>query len=451
MSHSGWRMKKVTLILTVALMAALASAEGDSTRKRSMSLTDCVQEALLRNLDVQIERINPQVSREELRGSYAGYDPTFRVAGEHRYQLSGGGFDPSIQFNIPPTEGEFDTLSAGLSGGLLPWGTTYDIAASVTESVSTFTTNRSDTSRGSVGITLSQPLLKNFLIDGTRLRISVSKNRLNYSEMGLRVRIMDVVTRVEKAYYDLIAARENVKVQEKALQLAEQRAPARIIAGVIGAQVGGPAGRRRAGHQRVVAAGDPGHHAAVQALWQQTAGGYAGQRGIAHVVLDQHAVCSLGRAVALQHALDRGANAARLARVQIEQRVECAGAAGIFVQSVTAHRPARRRAELSRRLREQFGGTLAPVSRVEAGKGWHAHALVLQPLERVGLVCPGQGRGRSRRCRFHRIVHGHRVPFAARRILPQPLECAERLTVPGWPGSTRETGRFRGESPQIPA
>ncbi len=222
MSHSGWRMKKVTLILTVALMAALASAEGDSTRKRSMSLTDCVQEALLRNLDVQIERINPQVSREELRGSYAGYDPTFRVAGEHRYQLSGGGFDPSIQFNIPPTEGEFDTLSAGLSGGLLPWGTTYDIAASVTESVSTFTTNRSDTSRGSVGITLSQPLLKNFLIDGTRLRISVSKNRLNYSEMGLRVRIMDVVTRVEKAYYDLIAARENVKVQEKALQLAEQ-------------------------------------------------------------------------------------------------------------------------------------------------------------------------------------------------------------------------------------
>ena len=33
---------------------------------------------------------------------------------------------------------------------------------------------------------------------------------------------MDVVTSVEKAYYDLIAARENVKVQEKALQLADQ-------------------------------------------------------------------------------------------------------------------------------------------------------------------------------------------------------------------------------------
>lgn len=222
MPHSARRMKKVTLVLTAALVAALVPAQGEAARKRSMSLTDCVQEALVRNLDVQIERINPQISREELRGSYAGYDPTFRISGEHRYQLSGGGFDPTIQFNIPPTEGNSDTFSSGISGGLLPWGTTYDIGASLTESVSTFTTNRSDTTRGSAGITLTQPLLKNFLIDGTRLRISVAKNRLNYSEMGLRAKIMDVVTSVEKAYYDLIAAQENVKVQEQALQLAQQ-------------------------------------------------------------------------------------------------------------------------------------------------------------------------------------------------------------------------------------
>lgn len=222
MPHSARRMKKVILVLTAVVVAALVPAQGEAARKRSMSLTDCVQEALIHNLDVQIERINPQLSREDLRGAYAGYDPIFRISGEHRYQLSGGGFDPTIQFTIPPTEGEFDTISSGLSGGLLPWGTTYDIAASLTESVSTFTTNRSDTTRGSAGITLSQPLLKNFLIDGTRLRISVSKNRLDYSEMGLRSKVMDVVTSVEKAYYDLIAARETVKVQAKALQLAEQ-------------------------------------------------------------------------------------------------------------------------------------------------------------------------------------------------------------------------------------
>src|SRR5436190_18765031 len=33
---------------------------------------------------------------------------------------------------------------------------------------------------------------------------------------------MDTITIVETAYYDLIAARENVKVQEQALQLADR-------------------------------------------------------------------------------------------------------------------------------------------------------------------------------------------------------------------------------------
>lgn len=203
-------------------MAVVADAQTGALRTRAMSLTDCVQEALVQNLDVQIERINPQISRADLSGAYAGYDPTFNISGSHGYRLSGGGIDPTTQFQIPATEGESDAFNAGISGGLLPWGTTYQLFGNLTESVSTFSTNRTDTTRGEVGISLSQPLLRNFLVDGTRLRIAVAKNRLKYSEMGLRARIIDVVTSVEKAYYDLIAARENVKVQEKALQLAEQ-------------------------------------------------------------------------------------------------------------------------------------------------------------------------------------------------------------------------------------
>lgn len=202
-------------------MAGVANAETPTTRPRAMSLTDCVQEALIHNLDVQIERYNPQISMLNLRGAYAGYDPSFSISGTHDYRLSGGGTDPTTQFQLPATEAEGETFRAGVVG-LLPWGLNYELFGNLTETTSTFFTNRSETTRGSVGINLEQPLLKNFLIDGTRLNVAVSKNRLKYSEMGLRMTIMDVVTSVEKAYYDLIAARENVKVQEKALQLAEQ-------------------------------------------------------------------------------------------------------------------------------------------------------------------------------------------------------------------------------------
>jgi len=44
----------------------------------------------------------------------------------------------------------------------------------------------------------------------------VNKNLLKSSEAGLRLRLMQIVTLVENAYYDLIAAQENIKVQEQA-------------------------------------------------------------------------------------------------------------------------------------------------------------------------------------------------------------------------------------------
>jgi outer membrane protein TolC len=53
------------------------------------------------------------------------------------------------------------------------------------------------------------------------LTIKVAKNRLKYSEQGLRQQVITSVTAVENAYYELIYAQENVKVQQKALELAQ--------------------------------------------------------------------------------------------------------------------------------------------------------------------------------------------------------------------------------------
>ena len=64
-------------------------------------------------------------------------------------------------------------------------------------------------------------MLKNFWIDTTRLNIRVAKNRLKYSEQGLRQQIITSATAVENAYYELIYALENVTVQQEALELAQ--------------------------------------------------------------------------------------------------------------------------------------------------------------------------------------------------------------------------------------
>jgi len=179
--------------------------------------------AVEHNFDVQIERYNPRLRLYDLRGAYAGYDPLFSVSGQHDFSLSGGGLDPVTKLPSPASESDDNSFRSSVTGGLLPWGTTYNISGNIQETYGTFGQGGPfDNTRGSVSAGLSQPRLKNFWIDGTRLRISVAKNRLTWSEQGLRLRLMDNIHLVELAYYDLIAARENVKVQEQALQLADR-------------------------------------------------------------------------------------------------------------------------------------------------------------------------------------------------------------------------------------
>lgn len=192
-----------------------------TTATHPMSLEDCLQEALQHNLDVQISRFNPQIQLFDVRATYGGYDPTFSISGTHQYNDTGPDFQNAI--HIPGTSYEQNSATAGLSTTPTPWGMTYALNGNVSHTYdyhSTLTTN-SDNSGGQIGVTLTQPLLNNFWIDQTRLNIRVGKNRLQYSEQGLRLQLINSVTAVENAYYELIYAQENVKVQQEALVLAQ--------------------------------------------------------------------------------------------------------------------------------------------------------------------------------------------------------------------------------------
>ncbi len=186
-----------------------------------MSLADCIQQALAHNFDVQVQRISPQISLYNLNAAYSGYDPSFSVSGTHNYNVTPGSYNSSIGFNSPSSVSDMNSFSSGISGGLLPWGLQYNLSSSLSESYGANSLGQFDTSSGSVGVTLTQPLLKNFWIDGTRLNIRVAKNRLNYSEQGLRQQLITSVTAVANAYYELIYAQQNVQVQQEALNLAQ--------------------------------------------------------------------------------------------------------------------------------------------------------------------------------------------------------------------------------------
>jgi outer membrane protein TolC len=201
--------------------ASVTQPVTNTVAPRAMSLEDCIQQALQHNLDVQISRFTPQIQLFNMRASYGGYDPTFSISGTHQYNDTGPDFQNAV--HISGTSYEQNTATAGLSKTPTPWGMTYQLDgnASHTYNYHSLLFTNSDNSGGQIGVTLTQPLLNNFWIDQTRLNIRVSKNRLQYSEQGLRLQVIKSVTAVEKAYYELIYAKENVRVQQEALALAQ--------------------------------------------------------------------------------------------------------------------------------------------------------------------------------------------------------------------------------------
>jgi outer membrane protein TolC len=209
--------------------ASPAAAGTNAPAGRSMSLADCIQAALAHNFDVQVQRYNPQISLYNLNAAYSGYDPSFTASGQHSYSVTPGSYSSIIGGVTPSSVSDANSFRTGL-GGLLPWGLQYNFSGTASESYgrkTSFDTNglpvRSpfDSSSSSVGLTLTQPLLKNSWIDSTRLNVRVAKNRLKYSEQALRQQLITSVTAVANAYYELIYAQQNVQVQTNALLLAQ--------------------------------------------------------------------------------------------------------------------------------------------------------------------------------------------------------------------------------------
>jgi len=254
-------MRKLSVLPLIVCAACSLNAQTNEVPKRTLSLDECIAIALDHNLTIQITRYNPMIAGYSLAGVYGDYEPTLSMSGQHDSSISPGGIDSEGR-RFEGTEAESDRISGGLQG-YLPWGTTYGLGASFNDQTVdrtfltldpnpanfTFNTNnvydintgqpsgyfittnynsiqtRSsfENTAGQVGaLTLRQALLKNFWIDGIRLNLFVSKRELAIRESDFRDQVMTTVTAVEEAYLNLIFSEESVRVQEKALELAER-------------------------------------------------------------------------------------------------------------------------------------------------------------------------------------------------------------------------------------
>ncbi len=207
------------------LVTPILGAQTTNLAPRVISLADCVATALEHNFDIQIERFTPRIARYNLDSSYGIYDPIFQFTAKRSFEdipaeTDLKKFNPDLPYTVTT-----DSFGGGLAGRL-PFGLQYGLSPMVNslsaDTDFTYYIRHTNDYFGTAALTLRQPLLRDFWIDSSRLTISVNKKNLKIAELAFRQQLINVITKVQVGYYDLLLAQEQVKVQERALELARQ-------------------------------------------------------------------------------------------------------------------------------------------------------------------------------------------------------------------------------------
>ena len=220
------------LILAVLLIALPLPAEEPpapalpaASSAVPLSLADATARALANNNDIAVERDSFRIANASLLRAGAPYDPTFRLDARYRNHtdpanslLSGA---PANEL-APSSEGYSGTASIG---ALLPTGGTVNLSASAGRDLTNnFFALLSPAYGTSAGVDLRQPLLQNLSVDPARRAIRIARLDRERSTASLKRTVADTVANVERAYWNLVAARRDVQVRASSVSLAgEQR------------------------------------------------------------------------------------------------------------------------------------------------------------------------------------------------------------------------------------
>jgi outer membrane protein TolC len=195
---------------------------GVGLTQTKLTLREAMELALKNNLELEIERTNVANAAAALRAARGAFDPSLRYTPlfESRNTpapsvLQGPGGKLAEDFLVNNLSFRQRTPYQGAAFSI-------DFDNSRNTTTNTFASlNPYYTSRLTFGVTM--PLLRNRSIDPVRGEIRIRKKQLEISDAELELRIIDVVTRVEQAYWGLAAARQDAFVQSEGVGLAREQ------------------------------------------------------------------------------------------------------------------------------------------------------------------------------------------------------------------------------------
>jgi outer membrane protein TolC len=223
----GWltRASVVALVLASAAQAQETPiptpTPGPETARPTLplSLQETVARTLENNLDIAVQRFDPQDQDEAVRQLKGFYDPLLRTtltrssstlpadnafSGAEKVESDVNIYNFGVRQNLP-TGGLFDL---GLSNRRRETNNQFELF--------------NPSYRSGLDLSLTQPLLRDLKIDSQRLQLRIAKRNKDVSDIQFRQTVVNTIASVKQQYYDLIYAIDNLEAQRKSLSLASK-------------------------------------------------------------------------------------------------------------------------------------------------------------------------------------------------------------------------------------
>jgi outer membrane protein TolC len=110
-------------------------------------------------------------------------------------------------------------------GSILPWGTEWEASVEANDRSTPFdpfTGTARDYVTSFAGVTVTQPILRNFGMDGTWSSVRIARESVTSSREAFRAAVMDTIEATITAYQNLYFTQQNLRIAERNRDLALQ-------------------------------------------------------------------------------------------------------------------------------------------------------------------------------------------------------------------------------------
>src|SRR5579872_4484983 len=188
-------------------------------KKLELSLKAYLDLVMANNTDIAVSRLTLDVAQNAITRAFAPFDPfasgLFTSTSSKTPSTNALAGASTLVTLTQPTQFTWSQT--------LPTGTNYGVSFSgLKTSTNSGFSNVNPSISSVLQVNFSQPLIRNRGRYVNRLPIMIARSRRRVTEYSLRDTVTQLVMNAESAYWDLVQARDNLRVQEKALELSNE-------------------------------------------------------------------------------------------------------------------------------------------------------------------------------------------------------------------------------------